>query len=280
MDIGFMDCIANFHTNPRDTENKEGLFQCHSHQSAELTLLIKGEGYYAAGEQNVEALPGDLLLIPANLKHSYVCINAWEGYSLHIYDQNIPAYCQYLMSHAFTQRQGPILKASLTPGAVERALAAMHQIEETCKRKEQTEYSYDLLRNALETLLLTYHTGTCDKAGKKVSSEHPEEQFIEDALKEIHQNYHMSLKVSDLAASHYLSESIFRKKFIKHVGVLPKQYIITLRIDEAKRLLLTSRKPVEFIASEVGFSSSSRFHDLFVKHVGMTPMEWRRTGER
>jgi AraC-like DNA-binding protein len=59
----------------------------------------------------------------------------------------------------------------------------------------------------------------------------------------------------------------------------PKQYIISLRIDEAKRLLHTSRKPVEFIASEVGFSSSSRFHDLFVKHVGMTPMEWRRSGE-
>lgn len=278
MDIGFMDCIANFHTNPSDKDNKEGIFQSHSHLSAEITLLVRGEGFYAAGEQNVEVLPGDLLLIPADLKHSYVCIKAWEGYSLHIYDQNLPPYCQYLLSHAFSQRPGPILKASLTPGAAERALAAMHQIEEECSREENSEYSYDLLRNALETLLLAYHTGTCDQA-TEAPSEHPEEQMIQDALKEIHQNYHTSLKVSDLAANHYLSESIFRKKFTDRIGMSPKQYIISLRIDEAKRLLHTSRKPVEFIASEVGFSSSSRFHDLFVKHVGMTPMEWRRSGE-
>ncbi|GLX68924.1 AraC family transcriptional regulator [Paenibacillus glycanilyticus] len=273
-----MDCIVNFHTNPSNKENKEGQFQLHSHSSAELTLLIKGEGYYSAGEQNVIALPGDLLLIPANLKHCYGCIRAWEGYSLHIYDQNIPSYCQYLLSHAFTQRPGPILKASLTPGAIERALTAMRQIREECGREEKNEYSYDVLRNGLETLLLAYHTGTCDKI-IEAALEHPEEQMIQDALKDIHQNYHMPLKVSDLAANHYLSESIFRKKFMDRVGVSPKQYIITLRIDEAKRLLHISRKPVEFIATEVGFSSSSRFHEVFVKHVGMTPMEWRRQGQ-
>jgi AraC family L-rhamnose operon transcriptional activator RhaR len=95
--------------------------------------------------------------------------------------------------------------------------------------------------------------------------------------RDIHRRYNAPLKVSDLAARHFLSESILRPKFIDQLGVSPKQYIIDLRLNEAKKLLLQTDKPVEFISSEVGFTSSSRFHDLFLKHTGMTPMEWRRS---
>ncbi|MFC4809614.1 helix-turn-helix domain-containing protein [Paenibacillus sp. GCM10023250] len=278
MDSGFIEGICNFSTDPSKRDNGEGRFQTHSHKTAEVTLLMHGQGYYASGEQNMEVAPCDLLLIPADLKHSYVCTKAWEGYSLHVYEQYIPPYCQYLMSLAFSQRPGLILKAALHPSAMERSLTAMRQIEEECRREEQTDYSNDLLRNALESLLLAYHTEVEETRHAEPNGDNPEEHLLQDALKEIHQNYHTSLKVSALAASHFLSESMFRKKFADRFGVSPKQYIISLRIDEAKRLLETSRKPVEFIASEVGFSSSSRFHDLFIKHVGMTPLEWRRNG--
>jgi AraC-like DNA-binding protein len=60
------------------------------------------------------------------------------------------------------------------------------------------------------------------------------------------------------------------------LGVSPKQYIINLRLEEAKRLLQQTNKAIEYISSEVGFTSSSRFYDLFVKWVGVTPMEWRK----
>jgi len=45
----------------------------------------------------------------------------------------------------------------------------------------------------------------------------------------------------------FLSESIFRKKFTERVGVPPKQYIIALRLNEAKRLLRNTDKPVRFL---------------------------------
>lgn len=279
MGTGFIDHVTAFSSRTPNQEDRIGQFKTHRHPEAEITLLIKGEGYYASGEQNARVSAGNMILIPSAAPHSYVCIKHWEGYSLHLHELEMPAYPQYLFQQAFSQRTGPILKARLTGVHLERAAGAMKQLAQECREPSSEEFLPDLLRNSLETLLLAFHVCAVDSAAAEPSGDTGEEQLIKDAIKQIHQQYHTSLKVSDLAASHYLSESIFRKKFSERTGLSPKQYMISLRLQEAKRLLRLSAKPVEFIASEVGFSSSSRFHDLFVKNVGMTPLEWRKEGQ-
>ncbi|SLJ94676.1 MULTISPECIES: helix-turn-helix transcriptional regulator [unclassified Paenibacillus] len=99
--------------------------------------------------------------------------------------------------------------------------------------------------------------------------------IVQEVLKEIHSSYYTPITVSELASRHFLSESNLRKKFTESVGVSPKQYIINLRLMEAKRMLQQTNKAVEMISSEVGFTSSSRFYDYFVRSVGVTPLEWR-----
>ncbi|WP_231570970.1 helix-turn-helix domain-containing protein [Gordoniibacillus kamchatkensis] len=274
-----MRSIDHFAPHVFPAEQGEGLFRSHSHESDEITLILKGEGYYTSQGQNVPVAAGDLILIPSALFHGFVCLKAWKGISVHYSGTEIPAYCQFLLEHAYQQNPGQILIARLSRTHLARVVTAIRLMEEESSRERVHDLSCDLMRNALETVLLSYHmsaAGAPRLSKTNAATERDDTETIQDALQEIHRTYHTPLKIADLAARHFLSESIFRKKFAAYTGVSPKQYIISLRLKEAKRLLRHTHKPIEFISSEVGFTSSSRFHDLFVKHVGATPLEWRK----
>jgi AraC family L-rhamnose operon transcriptional activator RhaR len=273
---GFVDSIEHFLPHVFEALQGEGLYRSHSHEFDEITLILEGEGYYTSQGQNIMVTAGDLILIPPKLFHGFVCLKAWKGISMHFSNKEIPAYCQFLLEHAYQQNPHQILLIHLDGPHLDRAILAMQQTEEEWFRATIHEFSYDLMRNALETLLLTYHMNVSESVKQAKIQEGNDEQIIQDALKEIHRSYHTALRISDLAVRHFLSESIFRKKFTERIGVSPKQYIISLRLNEAKRLLRHTHKPIELISSEVGFTSSSRFHDLFIKHEGKTPLEWRK----
>ncbi len=70
--------------------------------------------------------------------------------------------------------------------------------------------------------------------------------------------------------------SNFRKQFRLYTGLSPGQYLIQLRIREAKSLLYNTHLPVKAIAEESGFNSSYYFVRLFRSKVGMTPGEFRQ----
>jgi hypothetical protein len=63
--------------------------------------------------------------------------------------------------------------------------------------------------------------------------------------------------------------------FKESVGISPKQYVLTLRIQKAKQMLSEGRERVQSIADRCGFESGAHFSRTFKKHVGMTPAQYR-----
>jgi len=55
----------------------------------------------------------------------------------------------------------------------------------------------------------------------------------------------------------------------------PKAYFISLKIEEAKRLLSETPMNVTEISQMLGFSSVHYFSRLFKSKTGMTPTEYR-----
>lgn len=276
MGYAFVENIEHFAPHIFQALEGEGLYRSHSHEYDELTLILEGEGNYSAQGHNILVTSGDLILIPANLLHGFVCLKAWKGISVHYLKEQVPAYCQYLIDHAYQQNPDHIVVTRLEGWHLDKAELALRQLEEEWSKEQHGELSYDLMRNALESLLLNYHVNASESMKASRIEQGSDKQIIQDALKVIHGSYQTTLKITDLASHYFLSESIFRKKFTETVGVSPKQYIISLRLNEAKKLLQHTQKPIEWISSEVGFTSSSRFHELFVKHFGKTPLEWRK----
>ena len=65
----------------------------------------------------------------------------------------------------------------------------------------------------------------------------------------------------------------------KSVGAGLREYIDTLRINDAKSLLRTTDQSMESIAYEVGYTHVRTFFRTFSKKVGMTPGEYRKSGK-
>ena len=63
---------------------------------------------------------------------------------------------------------------------------------------------------------------------------------------------------------------------MQYTGVTPMQYIISLRIQQAQRLLGTSEYNVTEVSSLVGYDNPLYFSRLFKKQTGMSPSEYRK----
>jgi transcriptional regulator GlxA family with amidase domain len=73
-----------------------------------------------------------------------------------------------------------------------------------------------------------------------------------------------------------LPERSFKRRFKRATGLMPMEYVHTLRIEEAKQMLEASNLPIEAVAEEVGYEDASFFRRLFRRRAGMSPIEYRR----
>ena len=92
----------------------------------------------------------------------------------------------------------------------------------------------------------------------------------------IEDNLGAKLNVGQLAALVALSKSHFSRSFSRAIGFPPMVYVAARRIEQAKRLMLSTREPLSHIALACGFSDQPHFNKLFRRRMGMSPGIWRR----
>ena len=79
-----------------------------------------------------------------------------------------------------------------------------------------------------------------------------------------------------LAREIYVNKFYLQKLFRKSVGLSPNEYLTTVRLQEAKRLLRSTDLPISQIAADVGFNSIGHFIGLFKAREQMPPSVYRR----
>lgn len=97
-----------------------------------------------------------------------------------------------------------------------------------------------------------------------------------DVLDYIHEHYKEQLTMDSLSAIALQSKYHFIRSFDASVGVTPYQYILQLRIREAKSRLASTTHTITHISYSLGFSTPSQFFRVFAKAVGMTPESYRK----
>lgn len=84
------------------------------------------------------------------------------------------------------------------------------------------------------------------------------------------------LTIANIAAECRLTPSHFARAFRRSTGVAPHEYLLRLRIEEAKRLMLSTALALVDIGLICGFGDQSYFTRVFSRTVGMSPGAWRR----
>ncbi len=77
-----------------------------------------------------------------------------------------------------------------------------------------------------------------------------------------------------------ISEVYFRQLFKQTYNTTPRQYILELRLQNAKQLLSDRTIPISEVSEKCGFSNIYHFCRSFKGHTGMTPTEYRQKNLR
>ncbi len=92
----------------------------------------------------------------------------------------------------------------------------------------------------------------------------------------VRENFAEKITISDLASAAYLSERECFRIFQKSLHVTPVEYIKSVRLQEACKLLAKTQRPITSIFHACGFGSSSYFGKTFREAMGCTPLEYRQ----
>ncbi len=104
---------------------------------------------------------------------------------------------------------------------------------------------------------------------------------LKRALEFIHANLAADAPLLAVAAEAGLSPFYFARQFKRATGLAPHQYLIQLRIERAKELLVHSDASVVEVAQQVGFCDQSHFARHFKRSFDVTPNVFRqRAGRR
>ncbi|MFD0692206.1 helix-turn-helix domain-containing protein [Actinomadura fibrosa] len=104
------------------------------------------------------------------------------------------------------------------------------------------------------------------------------EERITRVIESIQQNIGESITIDDMARIAMFSKFHFSRVFQRATGISPGRFLSAVRLQEAKRLLLTTSLSVTDIGQQVGYTSGGTFSTRFKKCVGLSPSDYRRLG--
>lgn len=101
------------------------------------------------------------------------------------------------------------------------------------------------------------------------------DEAIKKAQEYIEQNVQEKLAVDELADSVAMGRRSFERRFKQATGNSVQEYIHRIKIEAAKRSFENSRKNINEVMYDVGYTDTKAFRTMFKKITGLTPVEYR-----
>jgi AraC-like DNA-binding protein len=107
---------------------------------------------------------------------------------------------------------------------------------------------------------------------RQIASAGSQSYQIAQAIEWLKRHYTRPLRIEDLAAYVHMSPSTFHHHFRVLTAMSPLQYQKWLRLNEARRLMLTERQEAATAAFQVGYESPSQFSREYRRVFGAPPL--------
>ncbi|MBM6801943.1 helix-turn-helix transcriptional regulator [Mediterraneibacter glycyrrhizinilyticus] len=254
----------------------------HWHKAVELFYMESGEiRYHTPG--GTEVFPaGTGGMVNSNVLHMTEMLSRTEEnvQYLHIFDPVLiaGAYGNLIEKKYVT----PLAAASqlelirLTPDIPEQAeiLTMIRQ----AFRLDENEFGYEVsLRNALSQIWLKLlELSSSELIHEETAPDRKADDKIKTMMIYIHDHFAEKISVRDLAEAAFLSERECYRVFQSCLHMTPTEYLTSIRLQMACRMLAETRESVTDIGHACGLGSSSYFGKTFREHTGYAPLEYRR----
>lgn len=104
----------------------------------------------------------------------------------------------------------------------------------------------------------------------------PNSEKITDAIAYLNRHFNEPIILRDIPQKFGLTTATFYREFARKTLATPSQYLTSLRIEQARKLLETTQNTITSIALACGFFDHSHFVHTFHREQGITPGEYRR----
>ncbi len=156
-------------------------------------------------------------------------------------------------------RQSPVRSPGIVPGIVRE----LWRTTDALRTAAANDLPHFLVR--LQGLLLSLLGPEPHAAGADLDVERACRLLADDPSADL------SLVARDLG----LTYDRFRKRFRERTGLSPGDYRLRRRLEHARTVLLSSDRPIQDLARDLGYANPFTFTALFRKHVGCSPKEYR-----
>ncbi len=165
-------------------------------------------------------------------------------------------------------------------------LLYQHEIEQFTERlfgnelpaqADHTTFYTDIQAFDDALMLLDWFIAYVKKIQKSILSYQGQRRSVIRIKIFLHNHYREHLCLATLSEHFHLNENYLCEIFKKDTGIGYVDYLNSIRIDEAKRLIGRTDLTAEAICEMVGFSNASHFSRVFKRICGMTMTEYRET---
>ncbi|WP_406068775.1 helix-turn-helix domain-containing protein [Micromonospora sp. NBC_01638] len=105
----------------------------------------------------------------------------------------------------------------------------------------------------------------------------PDGATLEPLLSWMRDNARHELTLADIAHHAGLSTRTLNRRFRDQTGTTPLQWLHRVRVHRAQHLLETTAHPIDRVAGQVEFGSTTAFRDRFKRITGTSPQAYRRS---
>ncbi|HSD05856.1 GlxA family transcriptional regulator [Flavobacterium sp.] len=102
-----------------------------------------------------------------------------------------------------------------------------------------------------------------------------EDDTVKKAQSYIESKLNEKISMEDLSATFSVSRRNFDRRFIKATGNTPVEYMQRVKVESAKKAFENTRKTINEVMYEVGYSDVKAFREVFKKITGMSPIDYR-----
>jgi len=232
-------------------------------QEYQINYITEGSGVFETITDQIKVVPGSVLILRPGMWHRYKP-DADSGWSEH-YIGFKGDFCPNLFQEGFFPSSKPVVYI----GFQESMLNLFFDVIQIVK-DEKTGYQQVLAANTI--LMLSRILSVIrnqEFKGKSV------ERTIRKACLFFRENLNKNIVIEDLAGELNVGYSYFRQMFKKYTGISPVQYHLSLRMQRAKDLLISTDLSFKEIANELGFESYFYFSRIFRDKTGQSPKEFK-----
>ncbi len=179
------------------------------------------------------------------------------------------AYAQKALQYGAV---GYLLKPLEEKDLYEVLKRAIDSIEQRLDGRSQFD-RMKLELNKLQNSLLPRTSEVIDLEESPIHSDSP---VVQKMLEYIYKNYNRDVSLEEIAAKVYMNSAYLSRIFKEKTGMGFHDFLVEVRISNAKTLLERSEFKVNEIADMSGYRDVSHFIGIFKKHTGMTPIDYRR----